>query len=269
LVDGRVASLTVFEAGLTGRAALITGGGRGIGRAVALAFARAGVAVAVAARSVDEIEEVAGQCRAIGVPAVALPLDVTDSAACSRQVDRCREALGRIDILVNNAGVARSSKFLDTPDDLWQRTLDVDLTAAFRITRAVLPEMLSRSSGSVIAVASIAGRVGAPYIAAYAAAKHGLVGLMRSLAAEYAGTGVTFNSVCPAYVDTPMTEAAIRTIMERTGRTRDESLRLLVTPQGRLIQPEEVASMCVYLASPDARSITGQAINIDGGAVQS
>jgi NAD(P)-dependent dehydrogenase (short-subunit alcohol dehydrogenase family) len=256
------------DARLDGLTALITGGGRGIGRAIALAFARAGAQVAVAARTRSEIERVAEECRSFGVPALAVPLDVTDGAACRDSVARCLAEWDQIDILVNNAGTAESAKFTETGDDVWDRTLAVDLTGPFLMTRAALPAMLARSSGAVITISSIAGRVGAPYIAPYCAAKHGVLGLMRSLAAEYARSGVTFNCVCPAYVDTPMTARTIEYIMRRTGRSRDEALGALLTPQGRLIEPEEVAAVCVLLAGPGGRSITGQAINVDGGMVQ-
>lgn len=257
------------ETRLRDRSALITGGGRGIGRAIALAFAAEGASVAVAARTLAEIEEVAQECGAVGGKGIAVPLDVTDEASCVVAVERCESEWGRLDVLVNNAGVAMSHKFTDVDNAAWFRTLAVDLTGPFFLTRAALPGMLRRRHGTVLAVASIAGRQGAPYIAPYVAAKHGVIGLMRALSAEYATSGVTFNCVCPAYVDTPMTEAAIVRIMEKTGRSREEAVRPLLTPQGRLVQPEEVAAVCVLLASSAGRGINGQAINVDGGAVQS
>lgn len=253
---------------LAGLTALITGGGRGIGRAIALAFAREGARVAVAARTEREIEEVAASCRELAADALALPLDVTQSASCVRSISVCLDAWGQINVLVNNAGTARSSKFTAIDDALWKHTLDVDLNGAFYMTRAALPGMLERGEGAIITISSIAGKIGAPYIAPYCAAKHAVIGLMRSLAAEYPRTGVTFNCVCPAYVDTPMTEQTVQNIMQRTGRGRDDALRALMTPQGRLIRPEEVAAVCVLLAGPAGRSINGQAINVDGGSVQ-
>jgi len=254
---------------LSGRAALVTGAGRGIGRSVALAFAREGADVAVAARTLPEIEAVAEECRAAGVRSLPLHLDVTDRASCDETVRRCEKAWGRIDILVNNAGIATSHKFSDIDDEIWERTLRVNLTGPFFMTRAALPGMLRQAHAAVIAMASIASKVGAPYIAPYTAAKHGLLGLMRSLSAEYAQSGVTFNCVCPSYVDTPMTEGAIQNIVHTTGRSRDQALRALWSPQGRLIDPEEVAAVCLLLAGPHGRSINGQAINVDGGQVQS
>lgn len=273
-VVGQSAAQVVCEADmgeqcgtLAGLTALITGGGRGIGRAIALAFVGEGASVAVAARTVQEIEAVATECRQFG-DAFAIPLDVTDGSSCQRAVSACLERWGHLDILVNNAGIATSSKFVEIDDASWERTLAVDLTGPFYLMRAAIPHMLERGTGAVIAINSIAGKQGAPYIAAYCAAKHGLVGLMRSLSAEFARSGVTFNCICPAYVDTPMTQEAIQNIVQATGRTRERALSALLTPQGRLIQPEEIAALCVLLAGPEGRSINGQAINIDGGQVQ-
>jgi NAD(P)-dependent dehydrogenase (short-subunit alcohol dehydrogenase family) len=252
---------------LSGCVALVTGGSRGIGRAIALAFAREGASVAVAARTELEIEAVAEECRSQCGDAMAVKLDATNRDSCDHAVRACEEAWGRIDVLVNNAGAAISQKFVEVEDRTWQYVMDLDLTGPFYLTRAALPGMLRRKQGAVIAIASIAGKIGGPYITPYATAKAGLIGMMRSLSAEHARTGVTFNSVCPAYVDTPMTERTISTIMEKTGRTREEAVRALYTPQGRLVQPEEVAAVCVLLASPEGRGINGQAINVDGGQV--
>jgi meso-butanediol dehydrogenase / (S,S)-butanediol dehydrogenase / diacetyl reductase len=250
---------------LEGRTALVTGGGRGIGREIALTFAREGARVAVAARTVAEIEAVAADC---GAGAIAVPLDVTDEAACAAAVERVERELGGLDVLVNNAGAAASHKFTELDTGTWRRILAVDLDGPFFLTRAAVPGMLARGSGAVIAVASIASKLGAPYISAYTAAKHGLLGLMRALAAEYARRGLTFNCVCPGYVDTPMTAASIENIMVRTGRTREQALEPLLTPQGRLVRPDEIAAVCLLLASDAGRGINGAAINVDGGLVQ-
>ena len=251
---------------LSGRAALVTGGGRGIGRAIALALAREGAQVAVAARTRSEIESVAREC---GEAALAIELDVADAQACARAVAECERRWGALDVLVNNAGIGAGRKFRDIDEEAWRRTLDIDLTSAFRLTRAALPRMLERKAGSVIAIASVAGKVGVAYAVDYTAAKHGLIGLMRALAVEHARSGVTFNCVCPGYVDTPMTQQTVENIVGRTGRTREDALQPLLTPQGRLVTVEEVAAVCVFLSSEAARGITGQAINVDGGAVQS
>jgi NAD(P)-dependent dehydrogenase (short-subunit alcohol dehydrogenase family) len=251
---------------LSGQSALVSGGGRGIGKAIALAFAAEGATVAVAARTRPELDEVAAAC---GPRAIALTLDVSDPAACQSSVARCESEWGKLDVLVNNAGIASSHKFTDLDAETWERTLAVNLSGPFHLTQAALPGMLERGSGSVIAIASILSKVGRPYTAAYAAAKHGLLGMMRACASEYSRRGVTFNCVCPGFVDTPMTEQTIANIMAKTGRSREDATSPLFTPQGRLVQPDEVAAVCVLLASPAGRGITGQAINVDGGDIQS
>ncbi|HLQ62420.1 MAG TPA: SDR family NAD(P)-dependent oxidoreductase [Candidatus Acidoferrales bacterium] len=249
---------------LVGLTALVTGGGRGIGKAVCLAFAREGARVAAAARTVAEIEAVAAETGGL-----ALPLDVTDEAACRGAVERVEREWGGLDVLVNNAGISGGRKFAEIDAATWRRTLAVDLDGAYLMIRAALPGMLQRKRGAVIQVASVAGRVGVPYAADYVAAKHGLIGLSRALAAEFPRSGVTFNCVCPAFVDTPMTQRTVANIVGRTGRTPADAEKALHTPQGRLVQPEEVAVVCVLLASPAGRGINGQALNVDGGQVQS
>ncbi len=255
---------------LPDRVALVTGGGRGIGRAIALAFAREGAHVAVTARTGAELDVVAAEIRALGRRALAVSCDVGERAQVDDAVRRVSEGLGPVEILVNNAGIAVSAKLLDTDDALWERHLRVNLTGAFLMTRAVLPGMLAARWGRVVNVASIAGRQGYPYVAAYAASKHGLLGLTRALAQEVVTTGVTVNAICPGYVATDLTWASARNIQERTGRTYDEAVRSLAaySPQKRLIEPEEVAAVAVLLASDEARGVTAQAWNVDGGAVQ-
>jgi NAD(P)-dependent dehydrogenase (short-subunit alcohol dehydrogenase family) len=255
---------------LPDRVALVTGGGRGIGRAIALAFAREGAHVAVTARTAAEIDAVAAEVRAHGRKSLAVSCDVGERSQVDDAVRQITEGLGRIEILVNNAGIGVSTKFLETDDALWERHLRVNLTGAFLMTRAVLPGMLAARWGRVVNVASIAGRYGAPYIAAYTASKHGLIGLTRALAKEVVTAGVTVNAICPGYVATDLTWASARNIQERTGRSYDEAVRSLAasSPQNRLIEPEEVAALAVLLASDEARGVTAQAWNVDGGAVQ-
>jgi NAD(P)-dependent dehydrogenase (short-subunit alcohol dehydrogenase family) len=246
---------------LTGRAAFVTGGSRGIGRAIATAMSEAGADVMIASRTAEGFEHAGRHIHAVTV-------DVTDEQQCRDAVRHCQDRLGGLDILVNNAGIAESAKFLDTDTDLWHRHMRTDVDAPFWTTHAALPLMLERDRGAVIFIGSVASKVGLPYVSAYVAAKHALLGLCRSLAAEFAATGLTFNCVSPFYVATQMVEETIRNIMDKTGRDRDSALQPLLSPQGRLILPEEVAAMCVLLASDLGRSITGQSIGIDGGRLQ-
>jgi len=246
---------------LTGKTALITGGGRGIGRAIALLFAQHGARVAVAARTREQVESVAQE---IGVKATALVCDVSNP-------DQVTEIFADIkpDILVNNAGIAESATFVTTTDDMWQRHIAINLSGTFYCTRAALPAMLERGWGRVINIASIAAKTGAPYVAAYTASKHGVLGLTRSLALEVANRGITVNAICPGYVDTEMVSRGIETITAKTGRSAEEALNALkkMSPQNRLTTPEEVAALALLLASDEGRGINGQGINIDGGSV--
>jgi NAD(P)-dependent dehydrogenase (short-subunit alcohol dehydrogenase family) len=192
-------------------------------------------------------------------------LDVGDPAACRAAVAACQQRHGSLDILVNNAGIAESTKFLQMTPEHWHRHMSVDVEAAVWLVQAALPSMVERGFGRVVSVGSLAAHLGFPYVAAYVAAKHALLGLTRAWAAEFARTAVTFNCVSPYYVKTDLADATIDTIMARTGRPRDEASAHLMTPQGRIVEPDEVADMCVYLCSDAARSVTGQSLGIDGG----
>lgn len=256
---------------LANRLAFITGGGRGIGRAIALACAREGASVAVSARTLKEIKTVAKEISGeFGVDALPLKLDVRNSESVLDAFAKFREHFGRgPDILVNNAGVAESQLFVKSDEKMWERHLNTNLGGTFRCTHAALPEMIERGWGRIINIASIAGKTGAPYVSAYAASKHGVLGLTRSLALEVALQGITVNAICPGYVDTEMTSRGVENIVEKTGRSADDALKMLekMSPQNRLVTPEEVAALAVLLASEDGRGINGQAINVDGGTV--
>lgn len=251
--------------GTTG-VALVTGAGRGIGAAVAARLSREGYAVALTARSADQLEQAA---RACGGPTLTIPADLTDTDAVDRIVDTVENAWGGVDVLVANAGAATSAPVERVTDEQWAAALELNLTAPFRCLRRVIPGMKKRGSGRIVVIASMAAKAGDPYIAAYTASKHGVLGLVRSAAAELARTGVTVNAVCPAYVDTPMTDFTVRTIVQTTGRPAEWARQFLERKQpiGRLVTVDEVAEAVWYCVVNGA--VTGQGLNVDGGAVQS
>ncbi len=250
---------------------VVTGAGRGIGRAIALAFARAGADVAATARTLDDLDTLVTEIEAMGRRCVAMPCDVTDPEQVNLMATRVIEGLGGVDVLVNNAGNAESHPFLNHPDDLWHRMLATNLTSVYYVTKAFAPALIEQSGGRIINIASVAARVGAKYVAAYTAAKHGVLGLTRALAIELMPHNITVNAICPGFVDTPMTQASIANIMNRTNLTESQAREALekTSPQNRLITPEEVAAVAIFLAHDSSRGITGQAINVDGGSVMS
>ena len=255
---------------LTGRTAVITGAGRGIGAATAAALADAGAAVLVSARTRGEVESVAARIKAKGHKAFATPCDVTRPANVKAMAKVAERHLGPIDILVNNAGIATSAPVRNLNLADWHRVFEVNATGALLCTQAFLPGMVARRWGRVINVASIAGKIGDQYIAAYAASKHALIGLTRSLALEIAEQGVTANAVCPGYVETPMTSDSIARIMAKTGAPKEKVRAAIVgkSPQHRMIGADEVAFLIVALCDERAKGINGQSIVIDGGGVQ-
>lgn|SRR5262245_39435811 len=254
---------------LRGRRALVTGGGRGIGRVVALDLARAGVDVAVSARTPGELEAVAASARELGVKAAALSADVAKAEDVRGLFRAAREALGGVDILVNGAGVAPSALVVRTSEEQWRAAIETNLCGTFYCLREALGEMAERGWGRVVNVASIAGKTGYPYIGAYAASKHGVLGLTKCAALEVASRGVTVNAVCPGYVDTPMTDTSIARIVEKTGIPAGDIRKRLedMSPQKRLMTSEEVAGLVLFLCSEAARGVTGQALSLDGGTV--
>lgn len=244
------------------RHVVITGGGRGIGAEIARRFAAQGDRITVMSRTREEVEKIADEVKGYGVRC-----DVGEPAS----VEAAFMAAGPVDVLINCAGVARSSPVLKTDVRVWEEHLKVNLTGAFLCSLKVLPGMANRGKGRIINVASVAGIKGYPYLAAYCASKHGLVGLTRALAAEYADKGVTVNAVCPGYVEGSLVNGAIANIVDKTGRSADEVRAELENrnPQGRFLEVSEVAATCLFLASDEAKGINGQALSICGGEVNS
>jgi NAD(P)-dependent dehydrogenase (short-subunit alcohol dehydrogenase family) len=245
---------------LAGKVALVTGGGRGIGAAIARALAGAGARVLVCGRTQPDLDLVAQE-----IGGAALRVDLADRGA----TDEVLAGAGPVDVLVNNAGMAESAPLERTDDAMWDRIFELDVTAAFRVTRALAPAMIKAGFGRIINVASNAGVTGYGYSVAYCAAKHAMVGMTRALAIDLARTGVTINALCPGWVETRLAEEAVARIAAKTGRSLDEARTQLaqMSPQRRMITPEEVAHAALMLCSPGARGIHGQTIVIDGGAV--
>jgi len=243
-----------------GKHALVTGGGSGIGAAIARVLIDKGAKVTITGRNRERLKSTASD-----LGASVQVADVTDRAAVAAAFRAAEDEYGTIDVLINNAGGAESMPFAKMDDDSWHRMLDVNLTGVYYCCREAVGGMLAQGDGCIVNVASIAGLKGAAYISAYSAAKHGVIGLTRSLAAEFAKKNITVNAVCPGYVDTDIVRNAIDNIVQSTGRSKEEALAEIVktNPQGRLITPDEVADTVVWLCRQ--QSVNGQAIVIDGG----
>jgi meso-butanediol dehydrogenase/(S,S)-butanediol dehydrogenase/diacetyl reductase len=256
---------------LQDRVALVTGGGRGIGRAIAVAFAAEGARVAVTARTAAELDDVVATICATGGRAVAVRADMADRDAVRRLLPDVVRQLGDVEILVNNAGVGSSGNpkpLVDFDDTFWELSLAVNLTAPYLLCKAVLPGMLGRRRGRIINVASINGRIPTVHAVAYVASKHGLLGLTRALALEVSRNGITVNAICPGPVHTLMNDRRVAYDAERRGVSFEEQAGSM-TLLGRRLEPEEIAPLAVYLAGDDAAAVTGQAFNICGGIAMS
>ncbi len=249
---------------LTGHHAVVTGAGSGIGRATAERLAEAGCQVTLVGRHVARLNETADR---IGDLAFAAPADVTDPDMLAAAIEAGRDRFGPIDILINNAGAATSAPFLKTHGETFRAMLALNLEAPAEAARLVLPGMLTRRRGRIVNVASTAGLKGYPYVSAYVAAKHGLVGLTRALALEVAAKGVTVNAVCPGFTDTDMVARSVEAITGKTGRSEEEARAALAAsnPQGRLITPDEVAMTIVWLCGDGASGVNGAAVPVAGG----
>jgi NAD(P)-dependent dehydrogenase (short-subunit alcohol dehydrogenase family) len=250
---------------LAGHHAVVTGGGTGIGAAVARALAAEGARLTLVGRRREKLEEVG--CG--DFDALIAPADVTSRDEVDAAFGIARKAQGPITILINNAGAAESAPFARLSAESWRRTMAVNLDALLHCTQSALPDLLQAEGGRVVTIASVAGLRGYAYASHYVAAKHGAVGLTRALATEYARTNLTVNAVCPGYTETPMVEDAIANIRDKTGRSEEEARQALArfNPQGRLVTPEEVAGAVLWLCLPESGSINGQAIAVAGGEV--
>lgn len=251
---------------LQGRHALVTGGGRGIGAAIARQLVTAGAKVTVLGRRLDVVQALAAE-QPERLHAVSA--DVSDAVQVAKAFTSARERFGALDILINNAGQAGSAPFLKTDAQLWQQMLAVNLTGTLLCTQAALPDMLAKGWGRIVNVASTAGLSGYAYVSAYCAAKHGVIGLTRALALEVAKKGVTVNAVCPGYTETDILVKSITNVMDKTGRSAETARADFAAgnPQGRLVQPDEVADTVRWLCGEAASAITGQSIAVCGGEV--
>lgn len=260
--------MNFFHPALVGKHALVTGGATGIGLAIAQALLAQGVKVTISGRTESALQAAVNSLHENGQIAYVC-MDVSDSASVAAGFRAAVDEFGTIDILINNAGQASSAPFLKTTVAQWQQMLAVNLTGTFLCTQQALPAMLTQSWGRIVNVASTAGLKGYAYVAAYAAAKHGVIGLTKSLALEVAQKGVTVNAVCPGYTETDIVREAIANIMAKTGRTEEQARAELAAgnPQKRLIQPEEVADAVLWLCSPASASQNGQSIAVAGGEV--
>jgi NAD(P)-dependent dehydrogenase (short-subunit alcohol dehydrogenase family) len=254
---------------LQGRHALVTGAARGIGAEIARTLAAEGAKLTLLGRRLDALQSLVDELPGSGHAAVVA--DVADPTQVRAAFAKARERGGPVTLLVNNAGQAESAPFAKTSLDLWQRMLTVNLTGSFLCIQAALPDMLQAGWGRIVNIASTAGLKGYAYVAAYTAAKHGVIGLTRSLALEVATRGITVNAVCPGYTETDILRDSIANAVAKTGRSEDEARAQFAAgnPQGRIVQPAEVADAVRWLCGAAASSITGQSISVSGGEVTS
>jgi 3-hydroxybutyrate dehydrogenase len=255
--------------GLERKIVLVTGGSGGLGRALAEAFANQGCRVVIAARHPGPLQTTAEKLVRNGAQVLALPGDISRREQVRSLGKEIVTRWGAVQILINNAGVARAVNFTDMADDVWDDTLETNLSGAYNCCKVFLPAMLQAKWGRIINIASTTAKVGYRHVTAYTASKHGLLGLTRSLALETARHGVTVNAICPGYIDDDRTRKNAEAMAEKTGKTVDEILALFAAsaPQKRLIAPDEVASLALLMASEKLGGMTGQAVNVDGGAV--
>jgi NAD(P)-dependent dehydrogenase (short-subunit alcohol dehydrogenase family) len=248
--------------------AVVTGGGRGIGAAIGNLLVRKGARVTLLGRSLANLQQQIRRLKPLG-KIQSFTADVSDRVSVVEAFNRARSTFGEVSILINNAGQTESAPFLKTDEALWQRLLAVNLTGTYLCTHAALPDMQHQGFGRIVNIASTAGLTGYPYVTAYCAAKHGVVGFTRALALELAARNITVNAVCPGYTDTDIVTRTVRNIVARTGRSEADAREAVTrfNPQHRLIRPEEVAHTVMWLCLPGTESITGQTIAVAGGEI--
>ncbi|HDY65117.1 MAG TPA: SDR family oxidoreductase [Phycisphaerae bacterium] len=251
---------------LKDKVAIVTGAGRGIGKAIAESFARQGAAVAIADIKLELAEQAARQ---IGSPTIAIEVDVSDAGSVEAMTEQVESRLGPLDILVNNAGVSYITSFLDCTEEIWEKTMQVNLKGAFHGSQSAIRRMLPRKRGVILNMSSQSGKTGNTHYAAYCASKFGIIGLTQSLAVEFAGDGIRVNALCPGVVFTPLWDGMIADYAKKRNMKTEEVKGYLESkvPMGRLCSPQDVANAAVFLASDEAGFITGQSINISGGIV--
>ncbi len=254
---------------LNGQIAIVTGGGRGIGRAIALALAREGADIIIAELDQAGAKRTAEEVGALGRRSLATATDVTSPADLRAMVDRAKAEFGRIDILINNAGIYRAAATLDVTEDHWDAIMNINAKAVFFATQAVLPTMMAQKSGAIVSLASMAGKIGSKTNLPYNASKAAVVSMTKSLALAHAGDGIRVNCVCPGFVETDMWTAVSRDQGKLLGMTPEEFTRQRAAsvPLGRMEKPEDVAHVVAFLAGPRSGYMTGQALSVDGGLV--
>jgi NAD(P)-dependent dehydrogenase (short-subunit alcohol dehydrogenase family) len=259
--------LTVID--LAQKIVLVTGASGGLGRALAHAFAAQNCRVVITARDQKRLDAAAEALARKRAQVIALSCDIRSRDQTRRLAEEVVRLWGTVQVLINNAGIARAVNFPDMPDELWDDTVATNLTGAYNCCKVFLPAMLRAKWGRIINIASTAAKAGFRHASAYTASKHGLLGLTRSLALETARHGITVNAICPGYVDDERTRENASIMAEKTGKPADEILKLFAAsaPQDRLIAPDEVASLALLMASEKLGGMTGQAVNVDGGAV--
>ena len=256
-------------AGPKSKVVLVTGGSGGLGRAIARSFAGAGFSVVITARSAERLKGAAHEISSDDAAVVALPCDIAQKEQVEALREKIHGEMGIVQILINNAGLAQAVSFLDMDDKLWDETLKINLTGTYYCCKVFLPGMIAAGWGRIINIASTTAKVAYSHVAAYTASKHGVLGLTRALALETARLGVTVNAICPGYLNTERTRENAQRMAEKTGKNAQDILDVFArsSPQQRLIEPEEVANLALLLASDAMGGMTGQAINVDGGAV--